>query len=116
MILQVSVSGGVLSLSTARLEVWTTLLLHNSTLVNIGGKEKTAEPSLPVWKHSSSITYEVLNRPGLRVSDIRGVILDAHYKDNRAQGEGRIYLEVGKRKHRLHISSSTRSPKVRGGI
>ena len=98
------------------MDVWTTLVLHNTSLINIGGKEKTAEPSLPVWRHSSSIAYEVLNRPGLRVSDIRGVILDARYKDDRVQGEGRMYLEVGERKHRLHISCSTRSPKVRGGI
>ena len=102
-----------LSLSTARLEVMTVVVLHNKTQIEIGWQWKTQEPFLPVWKHSSSISYEVQNKPGLRVSDIRGVILDARYKDDTFQGKGRIYLEVGERRHRLHISCSTRTPKVR---
>ena len=101
------------SLSSAKLEVWTTFVLHNGSEINLEGEEKTREPLLSVWKHSSSLSSEVSARPGLRVSDIRGIVLEARYKDDAFKGESRIYRKVGETKHRLHISCSTRNPQVR---
>ena len=103
-----------LSLSSGKMEVVTTLVLHNGTEVDLGGEEKTQEPALALWKHSSSIRAEVRRRPGqYRAVDIRGVVLTARYRDAAFQGEGRLYLARGERKHRLHLSCSTRRPKVR---
>ena len=102
-----------LSLFSAKLEVLTTLVLHNGSEIILDGEEKICEPLLPVWKHSSSISSEVRRRPNLRVSDIRGIVLDARYKDDTFEGKASMYLQVGRRKHRLYISCSTRQPQVR---
>ena len=102
-----------LSLSSAKLEVWTTLVLHNGSEINLEGDEKTCEPLLSMWKHSSSLRSEVRKRPDLRLSDIKGIVLEAQYRDDTFQGDAKVYLQIGERKHCLYILCSTRNPQVR---
>ena len=86
-----------LSLSSAKLEVWTTLVLHNGSEIILEGEEKTCEPLLSVWKHSSSLSSEVRKRPNLRASDIKGIVLEAQYKDDTFQGDSKVYTNTNAR-------------------
>ena len=102
-----------LSLVSAKLEIWTTLVLQNSSEILLGKEDKTKEPMYSVWKHTSSVASEVRKRLNLRVADIRGIVLEARYNDNTFQGDAKIFLKIAERKHRLYISTSTRNPQVR---
>ena len=101
-----------LSISSSKLEVWTTIVLNNRTEISLGGEEKTCEPQVSAWKHTSSLSSEIRKRPGLRVSDVRGIVLEARYQDDTSQGDTKIFVRVGEVKHRIYISCSTRFPQV----
>ena len=84
---------------------------HGNTPAVSGDKGiECDEFSFYIFKHSRS---EIEEQGDVRVMDIRGVILTAHYTDmGSIQSSASMYLQVGDQRHRIHVTTSTRQPTV----
>ena len=102
------------SLETALVMVETRLVLRNGSQVGLGREEKLKEPGLGVaaWRHSSSLGAELRDLQ-LEEDQVRGLVLTASYNDSTiSTTSASMFLAVGRARHRLELSTSTREPRV----
>ena len=102
------------SLETALVTVETSLVLRNGSQVTVGSVEKLKEPGLGVaaWRHSSSLRSELRDLQ-VEEGEVRGLVVTASYNDTSiTTTTASMFLAVGRVRHRLELSTSTRQPRV----